>query len=249
MTERSLTQRATAEALGAALLLLAIVGSGIAAERLTDDVALVLLVNALATALGLGAAIATFGPISGAHFNPAVTLWLAIDRGIRWAALPVYVAAQIGGALVGAAAANLMFELPAVEVAVTRRTGAHLWLSEAIAVIGLLLVIASAVRLRGGQGLAAAVAAYVGAAIWFTGSTAFASPAVTVGRTITDTFTGIAPLDVAPFVAVQLTAGLGAVLLIRWLMPASHRTRPRSARSDDPAHGHRASRAGDRELD
>lgn len=202
------------------MLLLAIVGSGIAADRLTDDAALTLLVHAVVVGLALAAAITVVGPVSGAHLNPAVSVAVTLEHGLAWTAVPLYVAAQLVGALTGVVAANIMFELPAVEIATTARTSAALWLSEAIATFGLLAVIWGAVRLHAGVTVAAAVGAYITAAIWFTSSTAFANPAVTVARMFTDTYTGIAPLDAAPFVLVQLAGAVVATLLFRWLVPA-----------------------------
>jgi len=197
-----------------------VVGSGIAADRLTDDAAPTLLIHALVVGLALAAAIAAVGPISGARLNPAVTVSVAMERGLSWPDVPVYIAAQLLGALVGVVSANVMFDVPAISIAETARTGAGLWLSEFIATFGLLAVIWGAVRLHAGATVAAAVGAYVSAAIWFTSSTAFANPAVTVGRIFSDTFTGIAPADAVPFVLVQLAGAIAATLLFRWLVPA-----------------------------
>ena len=222
MSRQSVTiaRRASAEGLGTGLLLFAIVGSGISADRLSTDPALTLLVNAIVTGLALAAAIVAVGPISGAHLNPAVTVCVAIERGLRWADVPVYVAAQLIGAATGVIGANLVFELPMVQISGTERIGPALWLSELVATFGLLAVIWGAVRLHAGATVAAAVGAYVTAAIWFTSSTAFANPAVTVARTLTDTFTGIAPLHAIPFVIAQLVGAVGATFLFRWLVPA-----------------------------
>lgn len=206
--------------MGTFLLLLAIVGSGVAADRLTDDAALTLLIHALVVGLALAAAVVAVGPISGAHLNPAVTIAVAVERGLAWSAVPLYIGAQLVGALAGVVAANVMFELPAISIAETTRSGSALWLSEAIATSGLVAVIWGAARLHAGATVAAAVGAYITAAIWFTSSTAFANPAVTVGRIFTDTFTGIAPADAAPFVLVQLLGAIAATLLFRWLVPA-----------------------------
>ena len=215
-----LPPRVVAEALGAGLLLLAIVGSGIAADRLTDDGALTLLIHAVVIGLALAAAITAVGPISGAHLNPAVTLSVAMERGLPWADVPIYIGAQLVGALVGVVAANVMFDLPAISVAETARSGVGLWLSEFVATFGLLAVIWGAVRLHAGATVAAAVAAYVTAAIWFTSSAAFANPAVTVGRIFSNTYTGIAPLDAVPFLFAQLAGAVAATLIFRWLAPA-----------------------------
>lgn len=219
-TTSSRSRRAVAEAVGTCFLLLAIVGSGIAADRLTDDAALTLLINALVTGAALAAVITAVGPISGAHLNPAVTLAVAMQRGLAWRDVPIYVAAQLAGALIGVVGANLMFDLPAIDVAQTQRTGLALWLSELVATFGLLTVIWGTVRLHAGATVAAAVGAYVAAAIWFASSTAFANPAVTVGRILTDTYTGIAPMDALPFVAAQLSGAVVATILFRWLLPA-----------------------------
>lgn len=220
MADPSLARRAVAEALGTFLLLLAIVGSGIAADRLTDDAALTLLIHAVVVGLALAAAITAVGPISGAHLNPAVTLSVALERGLAWRAVPAYVSAQLAGALAGVLIANTMFDLPSISIAVMTRSGPALWLSEGIATFGLVAVIWGAVRLHAGATVAAAVGAYIGAAIWFTSSTAFANPAVTFARMFTDTFTGITPADAAPFVLVQLAGAIAATLLFRWLVPA-----------------------------
>lgn len=220
MADPSLARRAVGEALGTSVLLLAIVGSGIAADRLADDAALTLLIHAIVVGLALAAAIAAVGPISGAHLNPAVTIAVAFERGLPWSVVPLYIAAQLAGALTGVVAANLMFELPAIEIATTTRSGAALWMSELIATFGLLMVIWGTVRLHAGATVAAAVGAYISAAIWFTSSTAFANPAVTIGRILTDTYTGIAPPDAAAFVVAQLAGAIAATLLFRWLMPA-----------------------------
>lgn len=216
----SIARRASAEALGAGLLLFAIVGSGIAADRLATDPALTLLVNAIVTGLALAAAIIAVGPISGAHLNPAVTVSVAMERGLRWADVPVYVAAQLIGAAAGVIGANLVFELPMVQISGTERIGPALWLSEFVATFGLLAVIWGSARLRAGATVAAAVGGYVTAAIWFFSSTAFANPAVTVARTLTDTFTGIAPAGTAGFVVAQVAGAVAATLLFRWLVPA-----------------------------
>ena len=220
MADPSLVRRAVAEALGTGLLLVAIVGSGIAAVRLTDDAAVALLIHALVVGLALAAAITAVGPISGAHLNPAVTLSVAMERGLPWAKVPVYIGAQLLGAFIGVVGANAMFEQQPVSIAETTRTGGALWLSEFIATFGLLAVIWGAVRLHAGATVAAAVGAYVTAAIWFTSSAAFANPAVTVGRIFSDTYTGIAPADAVPFIFAQLAGAIAATLLFRWLVPA-----------------------------
>ena len=219
MANPSLTRRAVAEALGTFVLLVAIVGSGIAADRLTDEAALTLLIHAVVVGAALAATIIAVGPISGAHLNPAVTLSVALERGLAWRAVPAYVSAQLAGALAGVVAANIMFELPPLSIAATSRSGLALWLSEAIATFGLVAVIWGAVRVHAGATVAAAVGAYISAAIWFTSSTAFANPAVTIARIFSDTFTGIMPADAAPFVVAQLAGAIAATLLFRWLVP------------------------------
>lgn len=220
MADSTLARRVVAEALGTSVLLVAIVGSGIAADRLTDDAGLTLLIHGGVVGLAIAAAITAVGPISGAHLNPAVTVSVAMERGLPWAEVPAFIGAQFAGALVGVVAANVMYELPPIDVAGITRSGSALWLSEFIATFGLLAVIWGAVRLHPGATVAAAVGAYISAAIWFTSSTAFANPAVTVGRIFSDTFTGIAPADAAPFVLVQLAGAIAATLLFRWLVPA-----------------------------
>lgn len=225
-----LGRRVVAEAVGSAFLLLAVVGSGIMASRLSpDDVGLQLLQNAAATAGALIALILMFGAVSGAHFNPAVTL---VDRafgsiGNRTAA--AYVAAQVLGACAGVVLANLMFDLPAVEWSTTERTGADLWLSEVVATIGLLLVIQCSVRSGRAAAVPYAVGVWIGGAYFFTSSTSFANPAVTVARTLSDTFAGIAPGSAPAFVAMQLIGAGCAFLLVRYLFATSPST-PRSER-------------------
>lgn len=212
-----LARRASAEFAGTALLVTAVVGSGIAAVRLSPtDVGLQLLENALATALALGALILTFGPVSGAHFNPvvsAVDWWLGrrAGTGLTGRDLAAYMAAQTGGAIAGAVLANLMYDLPALAWSRTTRSGEHLWLAEAVATAGLVLLVFALARSGRTTATPAAVGAYIGAAYWFTSSTSFANPAVTIGRSVTDTFAGIAPASVPGFVAAQLVGGLIAV--------------------------------------
>ncbi len=213
----ALTRRASAEFAGTALLVAAVVGSGIAAARLSPtDVGLQLLENAIATALALGALILTFGPVSGAHFNPvvsAVDWWLGRRAGTGLTAedLAAYTAAQIGGAATGAVLADLMFGLPAVAWSRTDRTGGNLWLAEVVATAGLVVLVFALARSGRSAAAPAAVGAYIGAAYWFTSSTSFANPAVTIGRAFTDTFAGISPTSVPGFVAAQFVGGLVAV--------------------------------------
>lgn len=215
----NLARRLVAESLGTAFLLATIVGSGIMAERLAGgNVAVALLANTLATGAILVALILTFGGISGAHFNPAVTLADAFLGGIAWRDVGFYVAAQIFGAFAGVGAANLMFELPIFSVSTKTRTGAAQIFSEFFATFGLLVVICGCSRVKSLFAAPFAVAAYITAAIWFTASTAFANPAVTLARTMSDTFAGIRLLDVPAFVAAQFLGAFAAAFLFRWLL-------------------------------
>jgi len=212
----SLARRASAEAVGTALLLAAVVGSGIMAQRLAaGNVALALLANALATGGALVAIILAFGPISGAHLNPAVTLADAWRGGMAWRHVPAYVGAQLAGACAGVAAANAMFGLPLFFVSHRVRGGAPQWFAEFVATFGLLAVIWGCSRARG-NATPYAVGAYIVSAYWFTSSTSFANPAVTLARALSDTFAGIQPLDVAPFVVAQLTGAAAATALFAW---------------------------------
>ncbi|MEX1008462.1 MAG: MIP/aquaporin family protein [Acidimicrobiia bacterium] len=215
-----LARRATAEAVGTALLVAAVVGSGIYAQRLSpDDIGIELLENSIATGAALVALILALGPVSGAHFNPVVTLADRVLGGIETLEALVYMAAQVVGASVGAMVANLMFELPAVTVSTHTRSSGALWFSEVIATFGLLLVILGVVRAGRAQVAAFAVGGYIAAAYWFTSSTSFANPAVTIGRSLTNTFAGIAPSSVPPFVVAQVAGALLAVALARFLRP------------------------------
>ncbi len=221
----SLARRAVAEILGTAMLLAAVVGSGIMAERLSGgNVALTLLANTIATGAALVALILTFGPISGAHLNPAVTLSFAIHSEIGWRDAVVYVVAQIVGATGGVVTANLMFGLPPIFFSSRTRTGAAQIFSEFVATLGLVLVIRICATLQP-RVIAFAVAAYITAAYWFTASTSFANPAVTLARSLSDTFTGIRPADVPMFVLAQLLGAGTAALLARWLIGAEPRRR------------------------
>jgi len=216
----TLARRLVAEATGTALLLAAVVGSGIMAERLSGgNVALALLANTIATAAALVALILTFGPISGAHFNPAVTLADAWQRGLPWREVPGYVVAQLVGAVAGVAAAHLMFGEPLFAASMKIRSGAPQAFSEFIATFGLLAVIWGCSRKRS-DAVPFAVAAYITAAYWFTASTSFANPAVTLARTLTDSFAGIRPQDAPAFILAQLLGAAAATALFRWLVPA-----------------------------
>lgn len=212
--DRDLIRRVSAEAIGTALLVAVVVGSGIAAQRLSpDNTGLQLLENSLATGAGLAALILALGPVSGAHFNPVVTLADRVYRRIETTTACWYVAAQVVGACVGCMIANLMFDLPAVEVSTHDRWSAGTGLGEVVATFGLLLTIIGVVRSGRTNVVAFAVAGYITAAYWFTSSTSFANPAVTIGRSLTDTFAGIAPASVPPFIAAQIVGGLFAVAL------------------------------------
>ena len=242
---RLLARKALAEFLGTGLLVALVVGSGIMAQRLsTQDTGLELLENSTATALGLAALILMFAPVSGAHFNPVVTLAdFALGRRSRIGAgtgtdistdaastdtstgtdartVAVFVPAQIAGGIGGAVLANAMFALPAATASTHARTGAHLWLGEVVATAGLILLIFSLTRTGRGPLVPAAVGAYIGAAYWFTSSTSFANPAVTIARAFTDSFAGIAPGSVAGFVGAQLVGAAVGVGLVVVLYPA-----------------------------
>jgi glycerol uptake facilitator-like aquaporin len=215
-----LLRRSVAELLGTALLLAAVVGSGIMGERLAaGNTAVALLANTLATGAALVALILTFGSVSGAHFNPAVTLAEAVSGGLRWTAVPAYLSAQVAGAFLGVAAAHGMFGHPIFFASRHTRSGAAQCLGEFIATFGLLAVIQGVARRRTAA-VPFAVAAYITAAYWFTSSTSFANPAVTLARAASDTFAGIRPIDVPPFILAQLLGAAAATLLFRWLVPA-----------------------------
>jgi glycerol uptake facilitator-like aquaporin len=203
-------QRLFGELLGTALLLAVVIGSGLMAERLSGgNVAVALLANTLATVGGLYILIEVFGPVSGAHFNPAVSLAMALRGELPWARLAGYVPAQLLGAALGAVLAHAMFDLPLLQVSAKLRTGTGQWIAEAVATAGLLLVILRAPQAR----VAAMVAAYIGAAYWFTASTSFANPAAAFGRMFSDSFAGIAPASAPAFMLAEgLGAGLGLLL-------------------------------------
>jgi len=214
-----------AEFVGTALLLAAVVGSGIMGEQLSGgNVAIALLANTIATGAALVALIATFGPISGAHFNPVVSFADASQGGLTWAQASGYAVAQLIGALVGVAAAHVMFALPVYALSVHPRTGLAQGFSEGVATFGLLSVIWGCTR-RQSAATPFAIGAYITAAYWFTASTSFANPAVTIARSFTNTFAGIRPVDVPAFVVAQVLGGTLATLLFRWLVPQL----PRSA--------------------
>jgi glycerol uptake facilitator-like aquaporin len=219
LDQMSFARRLASEAVGTALLLAAVVGAGIMGERLSGgNVAIALLANTLATGAILVALILTFGPISGAHFNPAVTLTDAWQRGIAWRHVPAYIAAQITGAFAGVAAAHLMFGEPIFAASRHVRSGPAQMFSEFVATFGLLAVIWGCVRLRSSV-VPFAVGAYITGAYWFTSSTSFANPAVTLARSMTDTFSGIRPDDVPGFIVAQLAGATAATALFAWLIP------------------------------
>jgi glycerol uptake facilitator-like aquaporin len=217
----SLGRRVFSEWLGTAFLLAAVVGSGIMAERLAGgNVALALLCNTIPTGAMLVVLILIFAPLSGAHFNPAVSLAFAWRGELPWSVAAGYIAAQIAGAIAGVWAAHLMFELPVWQFSITARTGQGQWMAEAIATFGLLLTIFGCAA-RTPAAVPYAVGLYITSAYWFTASTSFANPAVTIARSLSDTFAGIAPSGVMGFVAAQL-AGMGVAILVgRWLWGVS----------------------------
>lgn len=214
------SKRLVSEAMGTALLLAAVVGSGIMGETLAGgNVALALLANTVATGAALVALILTFGPISGAHFNPAVTLADATQGGIPWRLVPGYIIAQCVGAVVGVYSAHFMFAQPLIQISRHVRSGPSQLFSEFVASFGLLAVIWGCSRARL-SAVPFAVGAYITAAYWFTASTSFANPAVTLARSFTDTFAGIRPMDAPGFIVMQLIGALAATALFRWLTPA-----------------------------
>jgi glycerol uptake facilitator-like aquaporin len=215
----TLARRITAEAVGTGFLLATVVGSGIMGERLAEgNVAIALLANTLATGAMLATLILTFGPVSGAHFNPAVTLADASQGGLQWREVPGYIAAQLLGAFVGVAAAHLMFGEAIFSASRHVRAGGAQLFSEFVATFGLLCVIWGCARLRP-SAVPFAVGAYITGAYWFTASTSFANPAVTLARSASDTFAGIRPVDAPGFVLAQLTGAIAATVLFRWLVP------------------------------
>jgi glycerol uptake facilitator-like aquaporin len=215
----TLLRRTVSEFIGTGFLVAAVVGSGIMGERLAaGNVAIALLANTIATGAALVALILAFGPISGAHFNPAVTLVDAIERGVSWKDAACYVPAQCLGGIGGAIAAHVMFRLPSISVSHHARAGSAQVFSEFVATFGLLSVIWGCSRLRS-EMVAFAVGAYITAAYWFTASTSFANPAVTIVRSLSDTFAGIRPSDVPWFIIAQFLGAFAATLIFRWLVP------------------------------
>jgi glycerol uptake facilitator-like aquaporin len=222
----SLSRRAVAEALGTLLLLAAVIGSGIMGERLAGgNVAIALLANSIATGAALAVLIVVLAPVSGAHFNPAVTLVDAWEGGLPWRQVPLYLAAQLAGAIAGVVLAHLMFEEPLLSLSLHSRAGPAQLISEAVATFGLVAVVLGCARQRR-EAVPFCVAAYIVAAYWFTSSTSFANPAVTLARAASDTFAGIRPLDVPGFIVAQLLGAAAATLLFRWLVPAARRNDP-----------------------
>lgn len=222
-----LARKLAAEGIGTALLVAGVLGSGIMAERLSpDDVGLQLLENAFATAGVLLALILALGPVSGAHFNPVVSLAELARGTLTPSETGAYIASQIVGGVVGAMLANIMFDLPVVEISDKDRSGFHLLIAEGVATIGLLIVIYGVVAAGRPHHAAATVAGFIGGAYWFTSSTSFANPAVTIARTLSDTFAGIDPANAVGFVIAQLLAGAIGIVLTRWLFdppaPSSH---------------------------
>jgi glycerol uptake facilitator-like aquaporin len=218
MVDRS--RRLFAEGLGTALLVATVVGSGIMADRLSDDVAVSLLGNTIPTGAMLVVLITLFGPISGAHFNPVVSLVFALRRQIAASDALAYVASQILGGIAGTLLAHAMFDLPLIQPSATVRTGLGQWLAEAVATFGLLMTILLGLKMRG-EAIAWLVGLYITAAYWFTASTSFANPAVAIARALSDTFAGIRPLDVPGFILAEILGALLAFLLAGWLLAES----------------------------
>jgi glycerol uptake facilitator-like aquaporin len=212
-----LPRRLTAEALGTALLVATVVGSGIMAENLTKDVALALLGNTLATGAILVVLITIFGPISGAHFNPAVTLVFALRRELTPREALLYMMVQIAGGIAGTVIAHAMFALPLLDASLKMRTGGAQWLAEGIAAFGLLATILAGIRFERAS-VPWLVGLYITAAYWFTASTSFANPAVAIARSLTNTFSGIRPIDLPGFIAAELCGAIVAMLLMSWLL-------------------------------
>ncbi len=217
MAAFDLPRRAAAEALGAALLVATVVGSGVMAETLTKDVALALLGNTIATGAMLVVLITIFGPISGAHFNPAVSLVFAIKGDLPWRAFCLYAVAQIAGGIAGTVVAHLMFALPAVTASTHMRTGGAQWFAEWVATFGLVVTILAGIRFAHAA-VPWLVGLYITAAYWFTASTSFANPAVAIARSLTNTFSGIRPVDLPGFIAAQIGGALCALALMNWLL-------------------------------
>jgi len=217
MAEMDLPRRLAAEALGTGFLVATVVGSGIMAETLTDDKALALLGNTLPTGAILVVLITIFAPVSGAHFNPAVTLGFAVKGDLPWQAAGPYILAQIAGGLVGTFIAHLMFELPLLQTSEQVRSGGGQWFAEAVAAFGLMGTILAGVKFRA-EAIPWLVGLYITAAYWFTASTSFANPAVAIARSLTDTFSGIRPIDLPGFIIAECAGALFAVAVFGWLL-------------------------------
>lgn len=217
MDRFDLPRRLTAEALGTCFLVAAVIGSGIMAETLTRDAALALLVNTIATSAALVVLITVLGPISGAHFNPAVSMIMALRQKLTVREFAAYAAAQLTGGLLGTVVAHLMFGRTVFEMSQQIRTGSAQWFSEAVATFGLILVILTGLR-GARESVAWVVGLYIAAAYWFTASTSFANPAVTIARAFSDSFAGIRPIDAPAFVAAQLGGAMAGLFLCAWLM-------------------------------
>ena len=217
MSDFDLPRRLVVEGLGTAFLVAAVVGSGIMADRLTDDAALALLCNAVATGAALIVLVTVFGPISGAHFNPAVSAVFAIRRELPARELAAYIGVQIVGGILGTIAAHLMFGLPVLEVSSTIRTGGAQWFSEVIATFGLVAVILAGMRFNKAA-VPVLVGLYITAAYWFTASTSFANPAVAIARSLTSTFSGIRPIDVPAFIVAEMVGAVVAAAVMGWLL-------------------------------
>jgi glycerol uptake facilitator-like aquaporin len=220
-----LARRLTAEALGTAILVATVVGSGIMAETLTRDVALALLGNTIPTGAILVVLITILGPISGAHFNPAVSLVFTIKGDLTAREGLFYVAAQIAGGIAGTMAAHLMFAMPLVEFSLKTRTGGPQWFAEAVAAFGLIVTILAGLRFQR-SAIPWLVGLYITAAYWFTASTSFANPAVAIARSLTNTFSGIRPADLPGFIVSELTGAVLALLVMSWLLRTSHDAAP-----------------------
>ena len=225
MQNFDLPRRLVAETLGTALLVATVVGSGIMAESLTRDVALALLGNTLATGAILVVLISILGPISGAHFNPAVTLVFALKRDLAPRQALLYVAAQIVGGIAGTMLAHAMFVLPLLDASLKTRTGGAQWLAEGVAAFGLVATILAGIRFNRSS-IPWLVGLYITAAYWFTSSTSFANPAVAIARAMTNTFSGIRPVDLPGFIAAELCGAVVALLLMSWLLRAAGETAP-----------------------
>ena len=225
MQKFDLPRRLVAEALGTALLVATVVGSGIMAESLTKDVALALLGNTLPTGAILVVLITIFGPISGAHFNPAVSLVFALKRDLMPRDALAYAAAQIAGGIVGTMIAHAMFALPLLDASLKARTGGAQWFAEGVAAFGLIVTILGGIRFERAA-VPWLVGLYITAAYWFTASTSFANPAVAIARSLTNTFSGIRPVDLPGFIAAELCGAVAALLLMSWLLRAGGEEAP-----------------------